>query len=603
MVSAKALAAIGLTLVIVIPIGLGYALALDETETTRWEASGGASLSDLLLNSETPYFNEYTGPSNNSQLIITRYAPGVGTMTEVGSPTYVTVGPTYSSIPEYASVTGSKALTAHTVTNYNLGDGSIGYGPDYVTKLTGGDYVVMDITSDASSLHWELSYDGRLTYTKDLTTAIRDGPDSWEVHNPAIPGGVAHGVRSWGFTTDATGTVKVVKGSYTVMGVTGSYSFTLQNYGLKLTRTGGAVEYVAHSGSLGPVVVSSQGTVQADGRTVQNVVSVAVVTSAGFSAVDYTSVSPTGSYAAIGDGWTVPADASSVKWFNGSVNDSVTMYAAIPSGTTLGLTKYLGDTASRLLEINNTGTTLTVGNRDLGAYDHVRISIGSDGYDVTGIMAWPDIGAPVEEYNSVKVTTASALFDSIRIGGDSGITYRVDGASVLAGYYASTEDLTIDIASLYPGKAFEVTISSVGVYGTTFGIDTWLSSVNNGQITIDGTRYPVRGLRISAVPADSGYTVSVNGTVLDRADTPTIHFGGEWSVGAYVSTMEQVTVKNLTWRPGEFGIDKETLGAAGLLCCLGAFAVLGLTGSRSGYKIALLGLVLGGAAITYLIIL
>lgn len=601
MVSAKALAAIGLTLVIVIPIGLGYVLALEETESQVWQSSGGSSLSDMLLNSETPYYTDYTGPSNNSQMVLTKYSPGAGTWTEIGAPDYVTVGTTYTSIPEYSETTGSKTLASSVTANYTMQAGdSVGVGMD--TQIAVGDYMYLTVTSSATSVHWQFTYDGvPVMSTKSPVTAIRDAADSWTLYGESLPDGKVSGARSFGYETDADGTLKVVRGTYTSLGISGSYSMALQSYGLRLTLTGGGVQYLAYSGSLGAIVVSSAGTVQADGQTVKNVASVALVTSAGTSSVSYTSVTATGRYAFVEDGWTVPASVSAA-WFNGHSNGAVTIYAKIPAGSTVSLTKQSGNVSGTTLYIENTGDTLEVGDTALGAYDTVRVVVDLDGYTVTGIRSWPPFGSEPTEYSSVKLSAATGLIDRIKIGGDTA-TYRVDTAYVLAGHYASTKDYTLDVEALYPDKAVEITLSSIGVYGTSVRIGGTSYAVTDGKITVGGTPYALKGLRISAIPEGSSYLLKLNGISIGSSASPAVYLGGEWSIGAYVATMEQVTVKSLEWQPGGWGIDKETMGAAGLLACIVAFVTLGVVGKHSGVKIGLLGLVLGGAALTFFIII
>ena len=65
----KALAAIAATLIVCVPLALGYGLAIDEEETTALESTKSWSISDMMLNSSTPYYGQYLGASNNDLLL------------------------------------------------------------------------------------------------------------------------------------------------------------------------------------------------------------------------------------------------------------------------------------------------------------------------------------------------------------------------------------------------------------------------------------------------------------------------------------------------------------------------------------------------------
>lgn len=600
MASIKALAAIGLMIVIVAPIGLGYVFAIDEGETTGWETVDRSNISDLILNSETAYTMDYAGPSNNSQLVVSKYSPGSGTWAEVVAPDYTEVGSVYTSLPEYSETSGTKALTPSDRFSYTVTDRSIGVGP-YSIPIT-GDYLAFSVDSSATSAHWQFEFGSRYVATKEPTVAIRDGPGTYTVYNSAIPGGVAKGVATFGYVTDATGQVVVAKSYYTTMGIGGTYTFTLNAYGLELTKQGGGKEYVSHYGGLSAVTVSSMGTVTAGGTVYEQISAVAVATSAGASTISYTSVTPTGLYASPSEGWTVPTDVVSAEWTNGAKNAAVRLYVTM-EGHTVTIAKQDGATSYPAVEITATGGTVSVGGKVLGTYPALMVTADRDGYTVTGIMSWPSMGGPVEGYNSITVDAPSGTFDGLRLGGDRA-KYRVDSAEIVAGYFASTADYTLDLESLYPGKSLLVEFAGIGVYGDYLDIGSHRYAVEDGRISIDGRSYPVKGIRIGAMETDGMFSVTVNGDeIATTEDMPSITLGGEWSLGAVIYTLQETTIKTYSWIPGGFAFDKQSLGAAGLLCCGIAFLVLGLTGKAGGPKVALLGLVLGGAATVYLIIL
>lgn len=91
----KATGAIALTLMIAVPLGLGYILAVDDEEITGWESTTQYNISDLLLNHSTPFYQEYTGPQNNT----------------LTSATYIEVSSTNTSIPIYEQTSKSISLS------------------------------------------------------------------------------------------------------------------------------------------------------------------------------------------------------------------------------------------------------------------------------------------------------------------------------------------------------------------------------------------------------------------------------------------------------------------------------------------------------------
>lgn len=162
MASTKAIAAIALTLIIAVPIGLGYVLAFDEEETTNWETTEQYNVSDLLLNSSSPYYQVYTGPNNNM------IRGGAG---------YVSTGTTPSSL----QITERTSHTISLTTSYQaLSESTVfGFLPTYgMLQLTSGNGEVVQYSETASSrIYFEKFSSGA------ASVRVTDPSDNVTVHN------------------------------------------------------------------------------------------------------------------------------------------------------------------------------------------------------------------------------------------------------------------------------------------------------------------------------------------------------------------------------------------------------------------------------------
>lgn len=124
-----AYAAIALTLIIACPIMLGYGLASETHEVERDVTSPGGSLSEAILNSQTPYFLDYAGPNNNNLLIREISAEGSGWEGTIISPDFVSVSETVTTEPIYNTGAGEMALGEVTDATYSGGTGQQAYVP------------------------------------------------------------------------------------------------------------------------------------------------------------------------------------------------------------------------------------------------------------------------------------------------------------------------------------------------------------------------------------------------------------------------------------------------------------------------------------------
>lgn len=185
----------------------------------------------------------------------------------------------------------------------------------------------------------------------------------------------------------------------------------------------------------------------------------------------------------------------------------------------------------------------------------------------------------------------------------SPIAYRVDSATIVAGDYPSTVDYTLDIYSLFPNDTTQIIyLNSIGVYGDSLTVAGNSYTVTDNSITItdidSGDSVTVKLLKttIKMVNDDDTYATYINGYhVADTTAAPTIYFGGEWSLTATRCTVTEETGVKSEWVAGEFAFDTDDFVLAMCLTAVGAFVVLGMTGARSGAKVALLALICGGA--------
>lgn len=332
-----------------------------------------------------------------------------------------------------------------------------------------------------------------------------------------------------------------------------------------------------------------------------------MVTGSGTRTINITEYGTITSYANVVYGWYVSDD--SVSWSNGQRNTSVRIMLELDDDTytTIGdcrLSNHDGVvTAFRYSPVPDPERIDYV----LGAYHYMMVDYRTDYATIYGLSEWPSYGVEPTTYNSVVVDlkTAYQEYSSLHIKDTTQTTvYRVDSATVIAGTFPSTKDYTLDVGGLYPGKSNTVKVNSIGVHGESLQIGTTTYNVSNGKIVVNGHSLPVKGLEISSrYNTDSEqYDISINDYgVGSSADPVTVYFGGEWSLTVSARILEETTTTSMDWSPGGFGLSKEGFIAAGLLTGVGVFVVLGMTGKYSGSKIAILGFVVGGAVVTYLL--
>lgn len=104
----KQAAATAIILIIAIPILAGYAFASETTQKTQLTEDSTVNVSDLLLNSSSYYYVDYSGPQNNSLLL---EGDGSNSYTFT-APAYISTGTTETSIPLGAAATSTITTTA-----------------------------------------------------------------------------------------------------------------------------------------------------------------------------------------------------------------------------------------------------------------------------------------------------------------------------------------------------------------------------------------------------------------------------------------------------------------------------------------------------------
>ena len=107
----KAMAAIAATLIVCVPLALGYGLAIDEEETTALESTKSWGISDMMLNSSTPYYGQYLGASNNDLLL------NGSKLVQVG---YNKMSSTATSYPTKSTGSGTLPLSSPSETTYPM---------------------------------------------------------------------------------------------------------------------------------------------------------------------------------------------------------------------------------------------------------------------------------------------------------------------------------------------------------------------------------------------------------------------------------------------------------------------------------------------------
>ena len=629
MVTVKAIAAIALTLMVAVPLLLGYGLASHEVKTTQYESEESLSLSEQILNSQTPYTNSSYTASNNTELMQAWTFPGSGvTEYHAVTPEYRTTTTSNTAFPIYETHTGYYSPAAGTTNTYTSPGGGTVYrlaSPNYPYEQgqTPNVFVNADAfsigitTSTTSAIHWEFETNTRTAWINP-TTPLTFARDSANTYTVTTSEGTYTGVTYWELRTDVDATFRVYTVNYSVIEGTetlplGSiYSFETPAtiyMSLKLSgaAAGGGDVYIA-THETQPVTVNGA-TVTVGSTSYAGVRSVSIAT--GASLIYMTSLTATGQYADPSYGWNVPlppeAPVYQTWWINNFSNQSVTFLMKFSGDAEFYLspTNNYGGLSLVSYKITSSGGQIYANDTLLGGYSSISMRIATDGTTVSGITAWPAMNANPTLLNTLNLPGTGSFFNKVNLNipdeDRTDVAFRVNATNVLAGYFPSTKDYTLSMAELFPDKSYSLKLNSIGIYGDSINIGSTSFGVTDGRINVGGKLVPLKGAVIRSIDNGGVYKNTINGYELGDTSAPAaITFGGEWSLTVTGDTLKETHPTHMEWSPGEFAFDKRDFAAVGLLVAGACMVGLGMMGQRSGVKIGVLMLVCGGAALVYL---
>lgn len=641
MASPKALAAIALTLIIAIPIGLGYGLASHDVPYDEWNTTNTSSLSDMMLNSTTPYTNDSYAANNNNQLLQSWTFPGSGvTEYHTVTPDYADLSTNPSSLATYETTTVSYPMRDSDRVDHTTPGGGTVYrlmSSNYDIEPTPPmaaipktiDYIVISITtSTTASYHWQFDLEGessRTYYLNPLSQIIliRDGADTWRVtFNDGSNQTVNH-VSSYCLSTDVESTISVITRRYTEIESSSDYNIG-RNYSFNTDPSSGTAIKLSIPTGDQYLIISSNNVVSVNGNNVvigadvyNGVRSINVAYIAAYTNLSVTALVASGDYADPAQGWKIPTPSGttvfSTWWLNSFSNASVSFMIRFTDNATLYMGPSNGTTSLANYTITSNGGVISINGTTLGAYSAIQAVISTDGATFVGINAWPAMGALPAALNTITIPGTVPMFNAVRLFMDpndvSDVYFRVDLSRVLAGYFPSTKDYTLDMAALFPNKSYAVKLNSIGVYGDRIVIGGasaigGMFFIENGRITVDGDSVPLKGAVIRSIFNGTNYDNSINGYTLPSTSGPAeIYFGGEWSLTATADILDKHEGTREEWAPGQFAFNEDSFKGAIVLAAVAAFIGVGLYGARSGVKVGLLILICGGAALVALITL
>ena len=626
MVSIKALAAIALTMMVVVPIGLGYMLATEDVEYDEWSSTGTSNLSEQILNHATPYFTSYNGSTNNSQLLQRQYFT-LQAITEWHhvQPDYLSVSSTYSAVPIYT--TSSVSVTMDSLVGDSSGTCVVTSGQSYGSSVsdtytmldTGKSLYYFAFTSSYTGIHRALVVDGNtVQYGMNNVYAMKSG-DGWTIYSVNEMNAIytATEVTAWKFIGDANFTVlPFYQDAATVTSLT-SYSMATDHpTAVTITFNNSTVAYDAVLG-YASVTWDSSGLATVDGRSYTNVATLGFATGIASENLYYDAMTVVAdTYANVSAGWKLPqvsGAATSDWWTNNQLNASVRMMISFSDAAHayIGPVADIGDTYP--VELNYSAGVMYVIDQatnisySLGNYSKVMVVMDQESATVYGISSWPSLGKMPATLNSVTIDyTDLEPFTYIALSAvdPEDVSFRVDAANVVAGYFPSTKDYTLNMDALYPNSSYSIKFNSIGVYGDSINIGSTSFAVTDGRISVGGVTVALKGATITSLYNGSSFDNAINGLAVNTTGSPaSIVFGGEWSLTITSNTLEETTNTKTEWTPGEFAFDKRDFAAVGLMVAGACLVGLGMMGQRSGVKMGILLLICGGAAFAYLTML
>ena len=600
--------AVALTLIVVVPIMIGYAMAFEETESTVYETTDQTNITGMILNASTPYYTTSYSPVNNSQLIVKATYIGSGvTETTVRSPAYQSITSTYTSLPVYEQQTGTIEVSAmQQTTSAGHSNGASATVVSYGNEIPAGMgyyYISTDeLAQYEFSNQWYLGY--------DAGPILASNGNEWTWHTSIrdyIMG------TDFAVVSDRSPTYTITYRAFSDLEIDTNYSLDLGTSAtvVKITHLDDTVEYYRHITSGACTIVKSGSVAIIDTTTYNNVKMVSIASANNATNLTYTYTAPSGTYGNPSYGWQLPTISGAAitpYWINGQINQYVRMMVHLENGESTSFYERYNNNYSSYLTVSRSTGSVSVSSTDfsqnLGDFEYLCVEFTSTGATVSGLSAWPTMGADPIKINSVDVPFAIPLqqFTQIQINSASnGVEYRVDAAEILAGTYPSTYNYTLNMASYWPDSNYSIAMSTIAVYGDTitFGGETF--AVNNGSI--NGIRLLKAVFSTTYDAGTAEWINTINGVEISRtASAATITFGGEWSIIASAYKVVESTSTELTWTPGKFawnGVD-QSFALMGLITCAAVFVGLGMYGARSGAKVGKLMIICGCAAFVFL---
>ncbi len=585
------LAAVVITIAIIAPIGAGYLLAMEEVERTGWESTDSANLSDLILNSETAYYNVVNLPYNNAELQV---ASSGGLV----APDYGLVSATPSSLPIYTTVDSQ-------VQQYRL-------TMDIGTPLAREPLFPVSWTYEVGAIA-AFSWVSSMRIESDLASfnvnpqdvrIIRDGTQ-WFGYNPGTGYVPLCGIDGQIYlVSDRSEPVRIVYCGYSDSLPSNNYSFnSISDSSVRIVSDGTTYYDTADS------FVRTGDLVQVGTTTYSNVTAVSVATPTTEGVAGSVSVisQVAGRFADPSVGWQTPG-TSDVYWLNGQLNREVVVYLSLTSGDSVTMYPAGNEngapvTISRAATM--TSTTFGGVTTSLGNYSAVVVVVTSSGYTIGGIPAWPPMFTSPTMINTIDYEfTRVGDFAKIFLSA-SDVEFRVDSATIVAGTFPVTRDYSLDVSEYWPNSSWSVDFKNVGIYGEALQFAGMTYEIADGKIEISGEG---RDRTVSLLDAiftatynGGEWTYSINNVEqsVSATDYPLV-FVGEWSAGLEGFKIEQITETVTEWMPGEFVLDSTGFVLVSLAAVAACFVGLALYGRRSGGKVLWLLIICGAISVVIL---
>lgn len=636
--NAKQLAAIALTLIIVVPIGLGYALNTEQHDVTVSEVADSFNVSDVMLNSLTPYYGTISGPTVNGPLMVgSTTFPGGEHLSDprIISPQFIRTGNTVTSTPAYSWVSdqlhSSGALeivrtddyafytsnSTHLVTrtgetidvgrnvdvfHYSSGFTVVnGKTYDNIVKIIVspqfviGGSVTLDIAHTTQMLQFsDISYGWR------LAPALTAAPIVWTCgHDCRSVCIMAEVTDSLTLTPRTEGTahdpiaITTADGIASVNGeALGAYRFLEIIIGKDSTEVYGINAWPGmglSASRMNSVLLEGTGedfdtVALAVGSSVLRVDSAEVVAGQFPSTKDYTLDLET-----LYPGKDMAVRINSVGIYGDSIGLSSRELAWFSAAYSLGPGTIPVPASTYEVELRS-WTPSSEGWSGISC-NGANFDIVDGRLMLDGVIDYGDADGSKWRWEPREDGRFDFLVNDRRV-------IDVSAAdSFKLRVYAEHPDTS------YPGGPYTSPDARFSFYRWT---DTTTDlEISDGLLQLpDGAEIPVVGALFDWREDEQGYELIVNGipTGIITAGTA-LTFGGEWSLTATAYRTEQRTESVEEWVPGGFALDKTGVCAAGIAVCGLVFIGLGMTGRMQGSKAALLLLICGGAAAFYLMLI